>query len=56
MQQFADLSPFSNQPAHARETSQQFDVLDHGTAECKAASASSSAMWPMIAARSLSAF
>jgi hypothetical protein len=33
MQQFANLSPFSNQPAHTRETSQQLDVLDHGTAE-----------------------
>jgi hypothetical protein len=26
--QFSDLCPLPDQPAHARKTSQQFDVLD----------------------------
>ena len=35
VQQFAHLSPFSNQATHTRETSQQLDVLDQRTAELR---------------------
>jgi len=33
--QFSDLSPLSDQPADARETSQEFHMLDQGTAKVK---------------------
>jgi len=35
VQQFPYMGPFPNQPTHARETSQQLDVLDQRTAEVR---------------------